>query len=389
MDFELGERLEGIRERARAIAVSTVAKHAPEHDRDYSMPVEALDALYRDGLLGLCVPRDLGGEGTGIVNGVDPLAFLLVIEELGRVDMSTAHCFQVHSHTSQMLAKYGTVEQQKRWFEPVMKNGGILSWTGSEPGRTARGQYKLLSEAQPTQTGYVLNGVKVYGTNASVGVWNVVGVSVAGMGAKEGFLLVLVPRGAKGFNIDEEWWRPTGMRAAVSPRIELKDLEVPSEDVLVGPGFYPSTQLGSRWHLGFAANHLGAAQGLFDFALEYLPKRGTGGNPHTQRVIGEMRMRIEAARGLVYRAASLWSTPRVKEAEEFSLMAKLYAIETAEWAVNETIRVVGSTALLDPHPLNRMIRDIHVHSTHANLYNTAQLIGRARLGLDYDATEQQ
>src|SRR6185312_9848101 len=100
---------------------------------------------------------------------------------------------------------------------------------------------------------------------------------------------------------------------------------------------------------GFSASHLGAAQGMLDFAIDYLPKRGTTGNPHSQRAVGEMKMRIAAARNMVYRAAGLWEAKRTAEAEEYSLMAKLYAISTAEWMVNETIRVVGSTALLETY----------------------------------------
>lgn len=389
MSIELSSRLEGIRDTARQVAGTVTSKHAAEHDRDYSMPVETLAALHDAKLLAISAPRRLGGQETGMVNLVDPLAFLLVIEELARADMSAAHCFQVHSHSSQLLASAGSKEQQDRWFEPVMTRGGIVSWTGGEPGRTARGQYSMTSEAVRRNDGYVLNGIKQYGTNASLGAWNIVSVSMENVPGKDGYLLVLIPGGAKGFEVDEAWWRPAGMRACVSPKIVLEDLFVPDEDILQDAGFYPRSKLGARWHLGFSASHLGAAQGLFDFVLDYLPKRGTTANPHSQRTVGEMKMRIAAARNMVYRAAGLWEAKRIAEAEEYSLMAKLYAISAAEWMVNETIRVVGSTALLETYPVSRMMRDIHVHSTHANLHNTAQSIGRSALGLAFDSTEQQ
>lgn len=389
MSIQLSKQLEGIRDTARDVAMRVTIQYAAQHDREYSMPVETLSALHDAKLLSISAPKRLGGMETGMVNCVEPLAFLLVIEELARLDMSAAHCFQVHAHSSQLLAATGTEKQQDRWFAPVMKEGGIISWTGGEPGRTARGQYSMISEAKRKNGGYVLNGVKQYGTNASIGAWNIVSVSLPDLPAKDGFLMVLIPRGAKGFDVDESWWRPTGMRACVSPKIALKDLYIPDEDVLQDPGFYPRSKLGARWHLGFSASHLGAAQGLFDFVLDYLPKRGTTANPHSQRSVGEMKMRIAAARNMVYHAAGLWAAKQVPEAEEYSLMAKLYAISTAEWMVNETIRIVGSTALLETFPLSRMMRDIHVHSTHANLHNTAQSIGRAALGLSFDSTEQQ
>lgn len=389
MQVELSPHLDAIRGSAREVANSVTSKYAAQHDREYSMPMETMAALKEVNLLTLCAPMRLGGQETGMVNMVDPLAFLLVVEELARVDMSTAHCFQVHSHTSQLLSFAGKPEQQDRWFAPTFERGGILSWTGGEPGRTARGQYSMLSEATRRPDGFELNGIKQYGTNASVGSWNVVTVSLPNMDPAEGFLMVMIPHDAKGFNVDETWWRPTGMRACVSPKLILKDLFVPDEDIVQGPGFYPKSKLGARWHLGFAASHLGAAQGMLDFAIDYLPKRGTAGNPHSQRAIGEMTMRMAAARNMVYQAAALWQAKKVADAEQYSLMAKLYAISTAEWMINETIRIVGSTALLETFPLNRMMRDVHVHSTHANLHNTAQSIGKAVLGMNYDATEQQ
>lgn len=380
---------EGVRSRARAIAANVAAKFAAQHDANYSVPMETMEALQDAGLLKLCIDRRLGGDGTGMLTGVDPLAYLLVIEELGRVDMSAAHCFQVDAHTCQMLTAAGSDDQKQRYLLPAMERVSLFSWTGSEPGRTARGQYALASDAKRKNGGYVLNGVKNFGTLANKADWNVIAVTVPDLPSPENFLLVIVPRGAEGFEIDEAWWRPTGMRGAVSPKINLKDVEVPDRDVIQGPGFYPRSQFGARLHLGFASNHLGAAQGLLDFAIEYLPKRGTTTNPHSQRTIGEMRMQIAAARLMVYTAARMWEGSPRPGASEYSLMAKLFTISTAEWMVNETIRVVGSTALLEHYPLHRFARDIHVHSTHANLHNTAQAIGRGALQMNFDPTEQQ
>ncbi len=389
MQVELSPQLNAIRGKARDVANAVTGKFAAQHDREYSMPMETMAALRDADLLAISAPKRMGGMETGIVNMIEPLAFLLVVEELARVDMSAAHCFQVHAHSSQMLTSVATEQQQDRWFAPLFERGGILSWTGGEPGRTARGQYSMVSEATRRNDGFVLNGIKQYGTNASVGAWNIVTVSLPDMPPKDGFLMVMIPHDAPGFTVDESWWRPTGMRACVSPKLMLKDLFVPEEDMVQGPGFYPRSQLGARWHLGFATSHLGAAQGMLDFAIDYLPKRGTAANPHSQRAIGEMTMRIAAARNMIYYAAGLWQAKKIAEAEQYSLMAKLYAISTAEWMINETVRIVGSTALLETFPLNRMMRDVHVHSTHANLHNTAQLIGRAALGMSFDATEQQ
>lgn len=389
MDFELDKRHLDIQEKFRAVATTAVAETARKHDAEASVPTEMMAALHDAGLYKLCVPEANGGNGTSFVTGHDPLPFLIGIEEIARVDMGSAHCFQVHGHSCMMLAHACNPSQAERYFGPVIERGASISWTGSEPGRTARGQYNLQSDAIKKDGGYLLNGIKNYGTNASVAEWNIVALSSDQGEIPDNFLMVMIPAGAEGFEVDASWWDPTGMRSAVSPKLTLKDVFVPDEDVLVGPGYYPRERLGSRWHLGFGASHLGAAQGMFDFILEYLPKRGTTGDPHSQRAIGEMKMRLTAARDMLYHAGLLWSTDNLAKAEEYSLMAKLYCIMTAEWMVGETIRVVGSTALLKSFDLERAVRDIHIHSTHANLYSTAQLIGRSALGLDFDATQQQ
>jgi len=389
MDFELDKHHQEFQEKFRAVADTAVAENARRHDENASVPVEMMEALHKAGLMEICVPKDCGGHGSSFVTGHDPLSFLIGIEEIARVDMGAAHCFQVHGHSCMLLEHACNDDQKKRYFGPVVDKGSPISWTGSEFGRTARGQYNLQSDAIKKDGGFLLNGVKNYGTNASAADWNIVALSSDQGEMPENFLLVMIPAGAEGFEVDASWWDPTGMRSAVSPKLTLKDVFVPDEDILVGPGYYPREQLGSRWHLGFGASHLGAAQGMFDFIIEYLPKRGTTGDPHSQRAIGEMKMRLTAARDILYHAGLLWSGDDLAKAEEYSLMAKLYCIMTAEWMISETIRVVGSSALLKTYDLERPVRDIHIHSTHANLYSTAQLIGRSALGMEFDSTQQQ
>ncbi|MDF3072459.1 MAG: hypothetical protein K0S54_126 [Alphaproteobacteria bacterium] len=382
-------RHEVLRAKAAEIARSVVAPTAGRHDRDITLPVEMLKALHEQGLLSLCVPKELGGDGVNIVLGHDPISYLVVLEELGKVDMASTHCFQVHAHAVQMLAVAATPEQQKRYFAPIVDGGEVISWTATEPGGTARGHYGMVTEARPTPDGLEVTGEKTYGTLASIAAWTLLHAALPDLPAPQNMIMFMVPKSAEGFEIDLDWWNPVGMRAAVSPRVNLHQVKVPKRDIIQDGGFYARDNYGSRWHLAFGATHLGAAQGILDFICDYLPKRGTGGNPHAQRAVGEMVMRIEAARGLLYKAARFWGGSDIPAAERYALMGKLYAMATAEWIINEAVRVAGSSALFEEHPLSRQIRNIHVQSTHANLDNTAQSIGRARMGLDFDPANQQ
>lgn len=365
-----------------------LAEGARQADRAYRIPGENMELIRRAGLLKVLVSPERGGLGGDVFHGRNVLPFVVAMEELARVDMSTAHCFQVHNHTSNFLETVCRPDQSDRYLG---SGAGLLCWVGSEPGHTARpDQYETV--ATPVEGGYVVSGVKSYATNATAADWLLTHTRRAdadGAGDGASMQMMMIRTDADGVEIDDTWWRPSGMRACVSPKVILRDVFVPEEDLVADPGYYGRSGLGARVHMGFAANYLGASQGILDFLSSYLAERGTRKDPHTQRAVGQIRVAITSARLMVYNAALAWAIRDVREAEQTSLAAKFQALAVAEVVADKAVRAAGSSALFETHPLERILRDLRVHALHAHMDSTAQMIGMDLLGFAVDAANQQ
>ena len=337
------------------------------------------------GLAGLTVSEDLGGMGSGAM-GRDPLLYLIAIEQTARYCLSTAHSLHIHCHGAHLVDQICTLEQRKNILGEVISRGALLNATGSEPGRTSRGLYNLVTAAERVDGGYVVNGTKNYASLADAVEYNMIFAGIKGMSPTEGHIGLCIPKGTPGLTIQEGSWDPMGMRGAVSPNLLLNDCFV-SDDYVVGePGVFVRGRWQARFHLGFAAQYLGASEGLFDYLAEYLPKRGTASDAYAQLRMGEIRIGIDSVRWLIYRAAWLWKLRRIEEAELFSMTAKHRAIENAIMSMDKSAQIAGSSAFLAKSPFARMFRDLRVQTLHENLDKTAATIGKYHLGQEYDTT---
>jgi alkylation response protein AidB-like acyl-CoA dehydrogenase len=385
VDFEFSPRQREVYELVGELGRTKFAKRASKYDEYARLPEENIADLAANGLLKLTISKDLGGEDSG-AKGSDPLLYLLAIEQVARYCPSTAQCLHIHSHGSHYVDRVCTRRQREEILGRVVEENALLNATGSEPGRTARGLYGLLTVADRVDNGYVLNGVKNYATLADVAAYNIVYGTVRDTPAAEGHLGVAVPQGTKGFSVVPGTWAPMGMRGAVSPTIELQNVYVPDDLVLGPPGISPRERWQAKFHLGFAAQYIGAAQGIFDTLQEYLPRRGTTGDPYAQLRFGEIRVGIESARWMVYRSAWLWTKGDEPAAELYALEAKHRSIDNAVLVMEKASQIAGSSAFLEDAPLSRFFRDLRFHTLHENVDRTASTIGQAYLGQSFDTT---
>lgn len=387
VDFDLTRKQKGIYETVGALGRERFAKRAAAHDREASVPVENLKDLAAAGILKLTISEDLGGASSG-ASGKDPLLYLLAVEQAARYCMSTAQCLHVHCHGTHFIDKAGSQELRNAVLRPVVERGALVSFTGSEPGRTSRGLYNLLTTADRTTGGYVVTGLKNYATLADVADFNLIAVGMKDLPPKEGHLNVVIPRNAKGLSVLAGSWNPMGMRAAVSPSIKLDDCFVPDQMVLGDPGLYPRERWQARFHLSFAAQYLGGAEGVFDFLSEYLPKRGTVGDSYAQLRMGEIRVGIDSARWMIYRAAWLWTQGNMLQAELASMAAKHRAIENAVLTMDKAAQIAGSSAFWADSVLSRLFRDLRIQTLHENLDKSAATLGKYHLGQEFDTTSR-
>ena len=387
MDFAFTPAQQAVYDQVGALGKDKFAKRAQALDVAAVTPLENMRDFFDAGLMGLTVSRDMGGMGSGVM-GEDPLLYILAVEQTARYDLSTSHCLHIHCHGAHLVDQVGTPEQRKRILTDVVKRGTMLNGTGSEPGRTARGLYNLVTVADKVDGGYVINGKKNYASLGDAVAYNILFANLRDTAAPDGLMVFMVPKDAPGITIEEGSWNPMGMRAAVSPTLILKDCKVDDANVLGDPGFFPRDRWQSRSHLSFAAQYLGASEGIFDFLKEYLPKRGTAGDAYAQLRMGESRIGIDSVRWLVYRAGWLWQRKDIGEAELFSLVAKHRAIENAVTVMDKAAQIAGSSAFWADAPLARYVRDLRVQTLHENVDKTAVTLGKLHLGQQYDTTSR-
>ena len=385
MSFEFSPEQRRVYDLVGDLGRTKFAPRAAEHDVQATTPSLNMEEFHRAGLLGLTISEDLGGMGSGVM-GTDPLLYLLAVEQTARYDLSTAQCLHIHCHGAHLVDQICGLATRTEVLGQVLERGALLNATGSEPGRTSRGLYKLVTEAKRVDGGYVLNGMKNYATLAEVVGYHVIFAGIAGEPPSEGHVGFVIPDATPGISVVPGSWNPMGMRGAVSPNVLLEDCFVADRYVLGTPGTYPRERWQAKFHLGFAAQYLGATEGIFDYLKEYLPKRGTTGDAYAQLRMGEIRIGIDSVRWLIYRAAWLWQRREIVDAELFSMVAKHRAIENAVMTMDKAAQIAGSSAFGADLPLSRLFRDLRVHTLHENLDKTAATIGRFHLGEAFDTT---
>ena len=385
MDFRLTAEQQRVYDIVGELGRERFAKRARDYDVRAATPLDNLRDLYEGGLSKLTISKAFGGGGSGAL-GEDPLLSLLVVEQTARYCPSTAQCIHIHFNTCHTVDAIGTTEQKERLLRPVIEEGTWLNLTGSEPGRTARGLYALQTTAEEVEGGFRVTGLKNYATLAADVSHNLLYAVVKGRNMPEAHVGLIVKQGTPGMTIRHESWNPLGMRAAVSPEIELKDVFVSHHDQLGEAGQFQRDRWQAKSHLSFAQQYVGGCEGIFDILKDYLPKRGTAGETFTQLHLGEIRIAIDSARWLVYRAIGLWQEGDHAKAELFSMGAKHQAAAAASITLEKAAQIAGSSAFAEDAPLSRYFRDLRVQTLHNNIDQAAATIGKANLGQPFDVT---
>ena len=236
-----------------------------------------------------------------------------------------------------------------------------------------------------------MSGTKVFATSATGADWAILLVDPAGPGgarhagdAGDGLLMLACPLADSTVSVDGSWWDPVGMRATVSHLVEFDGTFVPDADVIGEPGSY----LRDGWQTAFiphyAASFLGAAEGAYDYAVDYLIHQGKGGDPYVQQRVGSMLVNVESAHLWLQHVAGLWDRGDRAAAQLAGSRARHVIEHLAEQTVHHCIRACGARSLVRPSPVERMLRDLTFYLRHDNDDHILATIGRAPLGEAHD-----
>jgi len=365
-----------VRDTMRAFAQAELAPHAARWDREHTFPREALKALGALGALGMVVPPRFDGAG------MDYLSLALALEEIAAGDGATSTIVSVqNSVVCGPLLAFGDDAQKERWLRPLARGERLGCFCLTEP-HVGSDAGAITTRAERRGDGYVLNGVKQFittGKHADVAI--VFAVTDKGAG-KKGISAFVVDTKTPGYvvaRVEEK----LGQRASDTAQIAFEDCVVPAANLLgrEGDGYRIALANLEAGRIGIAAQAVGMARAAHEAALAYAHERHAFGKPifDHQAVnfrLADMATEIEAARQLVWHAASLRDAgePCLKEAS----MAKLFASEMAERVCSAALQVHGGYGYVADFPVERIYRDVRVCQIYEGTSDIQRLvIGRA------------
>ena len=291
-------------ERVAALSRDRFAARAARYDADSTFPYENYADLHAAGLHALAVPREYGGVGA------DPVTYVHALREIAKGCSATALTFNMHAVILDFIAQLGTEEQKRRWFGEVIDRGKLFSSITSEPQASFRHKFVLSTTFAPVEGGFLLSGVKHFGSLGEHASFHFVTALIEGTTtATEGQQSALVPAGSTGISVDRNW-DAVGMRATSSDTIKYDKCFVRREDCLGGIAALSTIDI-TGFALGYSAIYLGIGEAAFDYVLEYAKSQSFGlpeplsHHPSTQRSLGEMAISIRAARALLREAAQV------------------------------------------------------------------------------------
>jgi butyryl-CoA dehydrogenase len=381
MDFDLSDEQQLIRETARAFTEREIVERARQNARDERFDRGLVGLMADQGYLGAIVPREYGGAG------LDYVTYGLVVEEIGRGDsaMRTVISVQTSLVCSSILA-WGS-EEQKRGYLPRLCSGewlGCFGLTEPEAGSDAASQR---TRASKVAGGWRLNGSKMWISLGTVAQVALIFAQTDPELRHRGLACFLVDTSDPGYQA-QPIHHKMGLHGSDTASIALDDVFVPDDALLgeVGQGFRIAMSALDSGRYSVAAGCVGICQGCVEESVRYATERHQFDRPIAsfqlvQSMLAEMKVRTDAARMLVWRAAFVRDAGRPCTTE--TSIAKLYATEAAVWCANEAIQVHGGAGYVDDHPVERWFRDVRVTTLYEGTSQIQKLIiGRALTGIN-------
>ncbi len=358
MIFKTTDAHEEFRAKIREFAEAEIKPIAFTLDQKNEFPHDAVKKMAKNGWLGIPYPKEYGGLG------LDAMSYAIAVEELARVDGGAGVILSAHvSLGAYPIAAFGTEEQKKKYLVPLAKGEKLGAFGLTEPnaGSDAGG-----TETTAVLQGdhYILNGGKIFITNAPIAdTYVVFALTTPNIGTR-GISAFIVEKGWEGFEFGDHYDK-MGIRSSSTAELIFNDVKVPKENLLgkEGQGFKIAMSTLDGGRIGIAAQALGIAQGAYEHAVEYALERIQFGIPIAHQQINsfkiaDMATKLRCARYLIYSAAELKENHEPFGME--SAMAKQYASDCALEICNDALQIFGGTGYLKGMEVERAYRDAKI-----------------------------
>ena len=358
MDFSLSKTEELFLQMIREFAEKEVKPLAAEVDEEERFPLETVEKMAKTGLMGIPVPVKYGGAGgTNLMYG-------MAVEELSRVCGTTGVVLSAHtSLCCAPIMENGTEEQKMKYLPRLASGEGIGAFGLTEPNA---GTDAAMQQTTAVLDGdqYVLNGNKIFITNAVYAhVYVIFAMTDKSLGNK-GISAFIVEKGTPGFSIGKKE-KKMGIRGSATTELVFEDCRIPKENLLgqQGKGFAIAMKTLDGGRVGIAAQALGIAQGAMDETIKYTKERKQFGRSisqfqNTQFQMADMETKVQAARLLVRSAH--WKKDNGMPYSVDAAMAKLFAAETAMEVTTKAVQLHGGYGYTREYPVERMMRDAKI-----------------------------
>lgn len=370
MQFLLSEEHEMIRKMVRDFARNEVEPTAAERDEEERFDRAIFDQMGELGLCGIPWPEEYGGIGG------DYLGYVIAVEELSRVCASVGVTLSAHTSLAGWpIFKFGNEDQKQKFLRPMAEGKKIGAYGLTEPG-SGSDAGNMKTTAKKDGDHYIINGSKIFITNAGDAEIYVVFARTDIEAGTRGVSAFIVEKGTPGFSFGKKE-KKLGIRSSPTLEIIFEDCRVPAENLLgkEGEGFKIAMMTLDGGRNGIAAQAVGIAQGALDASVNYAKERKQFGKPiGVNQGIGfklaDMATKVEAARLLTYQAA--WRESEGLPYGKESAMSKLFAGDIAMEVTTDAVQVFGGYGYTKEYPVERYMRDAKI----TQIYEGTQEIQR-------------
>ncbi|WP_207536922.1 isovaleryl-CoA dehydrogenase [Sabulicella rubraurantiaca] len=375
LDFALGEPIEALRDTVRGFSEQRIAPLAAEIDRTDEFPRHLWPEMGALGLHGITASEEHGGAGMGY------LAHCVAMEEVSRASASIGLSYGAHSNLCvNQIERNGTKEQKGRYLPKLISGDHLGALAMSEPG-AGSDVVSMKLRAEKRGDRYVLNGTKLWITNAHYAETIIVYAKTEAEAGPKGITAFIVERGFKGFTPAQKLDK-LGMRGSPTSELVFEDCEVPEENVLgaVNGGVRVLMSGLDYERAVLAAGPLGIMQACLDVVVPYIHQRQQFGSPigefqFIQGKVADMYTRLNAARAYVYAVARACDAGRTTRKDAAG--AILFAAEEATRAALDAIQILGGNGYINDYPTGRLLRDAKLYEIGAGTSEIRRLlIGR-------------
>ncbi|MDZ4165573.1 MAG: acyl-CoA dehydrogenase family protein [Smithellaceae bacterium] len=371
MSFQLTAEQEMIRLMAQEFARKELEPYAHERDQKGIFSLEVMKKMGSLGLMGMMVPPEFGGTGTGAVS------YVLAMQEIAYACASTAVTMSVCNLSADPILKYGTEAQKEKYLAPLAagEKFGAFAITepaaGSDPG-------SMVSRAEDKGDYYLVNGSKIFITNGLYADMIILVVRAGADRSNRAFSAFILEKDTPGFTIGRSEDK-MGLRSSNTVELLFDNCRIPRENLLgkEGQGFKIAMVALDGGRIGIAAQSVGIARACLDEAVKYSRNRRQFGRSiasfqAVQWMIADMATDLEAANLLTLNAADRKDRglPFSKEAS----MAKLFASEMANRAAYKSLQIHGGYGYMKDYKIERLYRDARVTTIYEGTSEVQRLV---------------